>query len=184
MPANCVEEGRAVGLSVQELEDAERILQQIVAQQALAAALSPGCRDAKHLRTAIDEGKAVGLAVEELEHAERVLQQVVARQALAAALVPGSCDVENLRAIIDECKAAGLENEEVGPAEYVLDQKERFVLEEKGKAFAREKLAFAVACKQDCTEILRTALQQGAAAGLQESELVRVVLEDFRFRSD
>ena len=77
MPANCVEEGRAVGLSVQELEDAERILQQIVAQQALAAARSPGCRDAKHLRTAIDEGKAVGLAVEELEHAERVLQQVV-----------------------------------------------------------------------------------------------------------
>ena len=53
MPA---EKGRAVGLSVQELEDAERILQQIVAQQALAAARSPGCRDAKHLRTAIDEG--------------------------------------------------------------------------------------------------------------------------------
>ena len=90
-----------MGLSVQELEDAERILQQIVAQQALAAARSPGCRDAKHLRTAIDEGKAVGLTVEELEHAEHVLtiQYLIGRSS-ASGEVLGSSQVTRCRRII------------------------------------------------------------------------------------
>ena len=45
-----IEQGKAVGLDVQELEHAECVLRKIVAKLALAAAIAPGACDAGQLR--------------------------------------------------------------------------------------------------------------------------------------
>ena len=117
-----IEQGKAVGLDVQELEHAECVLRKIVAKLALAAAIAPGACDAGQLRVVIEEGRAVGLSVQELEDAERILQQIVAQQALAAARSPGCRDAKHLRTAIDEGKAVGLAVEELEHAERVLQQ--------------------------------------------------------------